>query len=55
MRGEQEGDPIVRLPIAYRTVSFNIAHSQERAAFETQGKKKTAEERVLFNKASMIL
>lgn len=41
---EQGGDPTARLPIAYRTISFNIAQSQERAAFEAQGKKKTAEE-----------
>jgi hypothetical protein len=44
-RGERS-DPSARLPIAYRTISFNIAQSRERATFEAQGKKKTAEERM---------
>lgn len=39
-RGERANDPNAGLPITYRTVSFNIANSQERSTFEAQKKKK---------------
>jgi hypothetical protein len=36
-------DPAVSLPVAYRTVSFNITNTHERAAFEAKQKKDAAE------------
>lgn len=39
-RESREIDPRHGIPITYRTVSFNIANSQERATFEAHKKKK---------------
>lgn len=43
-RGERVIDPALSLPVAYRTVSFNISNTQERAAFEAKRAKQAAEQ-----------
>lgn len=53
-RGDRVRDPAAALPIAYRTVSFNISNSQERAAFEAKEKKREAEESRYIPTTSLI-
>lgn len=44
MQSARRVDPVASLPTAYRTVSFNITNTQERAVFEAKQKKASAEQ-----------